>query len=328
MIKSLARAWPRLSAYLTALTLALGVPAGAKKLYKYQDQHGRWHFTDSPPDSSVENVETQQLSINRRARKVSVVRRGPRDQPTYHIINQYRGTVELELSFGERHNVTSHPPLPHRFVVPGGAELRAAVLGPEDHRLGWSYSVRYRAMLGDPDAVHRPERPYRLPFAVGASFPVTQGFRGTFSHTDLASEYAVDIGMPEGTPIHAARAGVVMDVANDFFRGGMNADRYMNRANMIRIQHDDGTMAVYAHLRLESAQVVPGTRVETGQLLARSGNTGFSSGPHLHFAVQRNAGLRLVSVPFQFAGKDGAAITPTAGMILTAHRQRLSPTRP
>jgi murein DD-endopeptidase MepM/ murein hydrolase activator NlpD len=64
-------------------------------------------------------------------------------------------------------------------------------------------------------------------------------------------------------------------------------------SNSIRILHDDGSMAVYAHLQVGRAQVYVGMRVQAGQLIAYSGNTGFSSGPHLHFAVQVNQGMNL-----------------------------------
>ena len=77
-------------------------------------------------------------------------------------------------------------------------------------------------------------------------------------------------------------------------------------------------MAVYAHLALESAAVVEGMNVTTGQLLARSGNTGFSSGPHLHFVVQKNAGRELIAVPFDFAGPAGAPQRPERGLWLQA----------
>ena len=88
---------------------------------------------------------------------------------------------------------------------------------------------------------------------------------------------------------------------------------------MARILHDDGTMAIYAHLHPDSVRVAPGQRVERGAWLANSGNTGFSTGPHLHFAIQRNSGMELISVPFEFAGVNGSGITPVAGMLLTAH---------
>jgi murein DD-endopeptidase MepM/ murein hydrolase activator NlpD len=123
--------------------------------------------------------------------------------------------------------------------------------------------------------------------------------------------------MPVGTPVLAARDGVVMTVDNDFFGAGLDMARYGDRANNIRIVHSDGTMAVYAHLELESAHVQVGDRVRAGQLLALSGDTGYTSGPHLHFCVQVNANMALISVPFQFTGASGSFV-PEKGMMLTA----------
>ena len=75
-------------------------------------------------------------------------------------------------------------------------------------------------------------------------------------------------------------------------------------------------MAVYAHLALETAQVYPGLKVYAGQLIGYSGNTGFSSGPHLHFAVQLNKGMELVSIPFKFKIADDSVSVPIAGSFL------------
>ena len=47
--------------------------------------------------------------------------------------------------------------------------------------------------------------------------------------------------------------------------------------------------------------VSKGQMVETGQVIALSGNTGYTTGPHLHFAVQHNNGVRNVGLPFKFA---------------------------
>ena len=300
-----------------ALSLLLGY-AEAKKLYKYQDANGRWHYTDRRPQN-VDNVEESQLRITQRTRKVSVVRRGVGSAPTFYIINEMRGPIELELSLERADNVSSFPKLPKRFVVPGASEIRAAVLQPIEKHLSWAYAPRYRYMPGDPSARHRPPHPYQPPFTRGRSFLITQAFNGQFSHNHPQSQYAVDIAMPEGSKVRAARAGVVMDMANDFIHGGPDIDKFLSRANMIRIVHDDGTMAVYAHLRLESAQVAPGVRVETGQWIAESGNTGFSTGPHLHFVIQKNTGMNLISIPFEFAAEDGRGIEPKADMILTSY---------
>src|SRR5690606_150933 len=82
-------------------------------------------------------------------------------------------------------------------------------------------------------------------------------------------------------------------------------ERYGGRANYVRILHADGTMALYAHLKPEGVLVRVGQRVRQGQQIALSGNTGFSTAPHLHFVVQANRGMRLESVPFRMYGALG-----------------------
>jgi len=109
---------------------------------------------------------------------------------------------------------------------------------------------------------------------------------------------------------------VVMTVDNDYFGAGLDMAKYAERANNIRIVHADGTMAVYAHLALESARVHVGDRARAGQTIALSGDTGYTSGPHLHFCVQRNADMDLVSIPFRFADAHGGTFTPEAGGVV------------
>ena len=105
----------------------------------------------------------------------------------------------------------------------------------------------------------------------------------------------MDIAMPEGTPIIAARGGMVVKVENGQSGRGSNP-----AGNFVRILHPDGTMGVYLHLMRDSVVVKEGQRVRQGQMLAKSGNTGNSTGPHLHFVVQRNVGLALESIPYRF----------------------------
>ena len=148
------------------------------------------------------------------------------------------------------------------------------------------------------------------PISPDEAYLISHGLRGEKTHNTPDSEYAIDVAMPVGTAIHAVRSGIVMDVEEDFNKGGTDRKKFVDKANHVRVLHDDGTMALYAHLDLASVNVRPGARVRAGQQIARSGNTGFSSGPHLHFAIQQNTGMKLISVPFRFKTPEGPAVEP------------------
>ena len=266
----------------------------AKKLYKYKDEQGRLFFSDHPPKTK-QQVEVRQLKVAAK-RYVWLEQSGDKQKPEYFVINKYQA-------------------LPNRFIVQPGQSDALFQVGGIDEFKSWRYTLEYRYTIGSPLATHDTHAIYSLPFAKGSQYPVSQGFGGEYSHNDKQNQYAVDIVMPVDTPIYAARSGVVMEVDNDYFKSGTKK-AYKSRANSIRILHDDGSMAIYAHLALEKAQVYSGLKVSAGQLIGYSGNTGFSSGPHLHFAVQVNKGMELVSVPFEFMDTDGLAKEPAAGSLL------------
>jgi murein DD-endopeptidase MepM/ murein hydrolase activator NlpD len=164
-------------------------------------------------------------------------------------------------------------------------------------------------MIGEPLPGIPPKVDYYPPFPLGLQYMISQGFDNDRTHNKPPNQYAVDIVMPIGTPVLAARAGKVIDMEDDFHGAGQQ-DRYLARSNQIRILHSDGTMAVYAHLQPNSLKVRKGAMVGTGQWIANSGNTGFSSGPHLHFVIQLNAGMALESMPFRFYAPNGNTVTP------------------
>jgi len=201
---------------------------------------------------------------------------------------------------------------PVTAVVPAHTSLilgRAYPDGQSDARFSARYFYSYH--FGPLDAVHDSDAAYRLPFEDGRGFEVSQAHGGQLSsHDNSASRHAVDFAMPAGTPVVAARAGVVIDVTLHYTEGG-NDPGYLYKANSVAILHEDGTVAEYAHLSPGPAVVTPGERVDAGDLVGYSGNTGYSSDAHLHFSVTRTivSGGQVMreAVPVQFYSEDPAA---------------------
>ncbi len=209
-------------------------------------------------------------------------------------------------------NMVADTALPRTITVPAGKTVEAVTLTPTSPTADWSFRYTNHYTVGRCDAKHDDSYLYWLPYAAGTTFKVTQGYRGTFSHTG-PDEFAIDWKMPEGTPVLAAREGVVVLVKDDSEQGGAHR-KYEDTANMVTVQHSDGTMAHYCHLAPHSAKVQVGTKVRAGDPLAASGNTGFTSGPHLHFAVfQARDGHGRKTLPVKFRTASGTSVTLVSG---------------
>lgn len=276
----------------------------AAELYRYRDDKGQWVFTDRKP--RAQEAEKQTLLITEPRTKVTVVNRGTAERPILYAVNALAGPVEVWLEFHRFENTRFSHSEPFQWIVDGPTEQFLLQIEQRDREQPWHYKMQPHYVLGLPVAPDELDKtPLGLPFR-GGPFVLSQGFFGEASHsTRVDSHHAVDIAMPEGTPIVAVRSGIVMERENNFTRSGWEAE-YANEANFVRVLHADGSMALYGHLAPRSVVVAVGETVGQGQLLARSGNTGFSSGPHLHFVMQINEGRRLVSVPFSFDGVPGA----------------------
>jgi murein DD-endopeptidase MepM/ murein hydrolase activator NlpD len=168
---------------------------------------------------------------------------------------------------------------------------------------GFSYSITTN--MGNPNSIIDTNFVYMLPYEVGTKHFVMQGYNGRFSHR---KQFALDFKMKVGTPIHAARGGIVIELKEDSDKRGRKPE-FAQYANFVNILHNDGSIAIYFHLQKDGALVNVGDTVKIGQKIALSGNTGWSTGPHLHFAVKKpTKNGALVTIPTLFAGKKNKKI--------------------
>lgn len=219
--------------------------------------------------------------------------------------------ITYTLEFPEMHNLTSNEPLPETRTLMPGEQVDAVRLDVVNASQPGEWQYLYNWTSGPSHAVPDTSYAYRLPYASGTAYTVIQSFNGTFSHSG-DDRYCVDWAMPEGTAIFAARGGRVMNVRSD--QDGAGGRDYFDKANYVRILHSDGSVGVYLHLRKGGVAVSEGDVVEEGSLIGYSGNTGFSSQPHLHFGVYVVVdGKRQVSIPIQFRSSSETGLTLTRG---------------
>jgi murein DD-endopeptidase MepM/ murein hydrolase activator NlpD len=312
-------AYRPVAALLCALAIAvLAPPAAAQKLFKYKDANGVWVFTDRQPEGD-QLYDTAQVERSFDKPEVKLLERSTNESVTLFAQNTYYAPIQLAYRIVMPHNVEANTPLRGMQMLPPRGDATLLSVGAADPSMPVSFDYEYQFLPGDPQAQHRPDRPYRFPFGKSSAFLVTQAYPDTVTHIDPSSQYAIDFAMPIGTHIDAGRGGVVIEIASDFYEAGVDAAKDGPRANVVRVLHDDGTMSLYGHLNWNSIRVVPGQRIERGEYIADSGNTGFSTGPHLHFVVQRNRGGAIISLPIEFETASGAGIGVRSNERYTAY---------
>ncbi|HZP43581.1 MAG TPA: LysM peptidoglycan-binding domain-containing M23 family metallopeptidase, partial [Candidatus Binatia bacterium] len=191
----------------------------------------------------------------------------------------------------------------------GPAGLRHRVeRGETLYRIGKAYGVSYQELarvnhLANPDRIEvgqeiviphasrelpvqmitpdaaRADRPALPELPSGPApfvWPVAGGVLSSdFGPRGETHHDGIDISTPEGTPVHAARAGRVL-----------YADRLRGYGNLVIVEHGDGYATVYAHNRENKAHV--GDDVRQGDVIASVGRTGTTSGPNLHFEIRKD----------------------------------------
>ncbi len=129
---------------------------------------------------------------------------------------------------------------------------------------------------------------YQLPFSASKKYLMVQGYHTAYSHKHLIAN---DFKMDESENICAARAGIVLSTYDQSNIGGLKDKE--NHWNYVVIMHIDSSTAIYGHLKKNSSLVKIGDTIKKGQLIALSGNTGYSAFPHLHFAVYDKNGNQI-----------------------------------
>lgn len=227
-------------------------------------------------------------------------------------LNPY--TVTMSVDVTNLKNLISDIKLPIFVEIRGESKKNILHLSRITASNEVSYQDSYGWSIGSAYAKHQDDYVYRLPFKGNMNVAVTQGYNGALSHKGL-SAYAVDFGVPVGTPIYAAREGKVVEAEVSSSIGGPSPEYrvYMNR---VRIEHSDGTFGNYCHLKYNGSAVQTGQMVKKGDLIGYSGATGYCTAPHLHFSVSKVDPIsmrRPMNLPIKMQTLQGIVTLPRKG---------------
>jgi murein DD-endopeptidase MepM/ murein hydrolase activator NlpD len=139
---------------------------------------------------------------------------------------------------------------------------------------------------------------YWLPYESGKRYLLVQASNSKMSHRD---ELSADFKMKTGESICAAREGIIIDFRSNSDKGGLQEENLAD-GNFVKVQHADGSIAKYWHLQKNGVEVKVGDKVQKGQVIGKSGNTGYTAFPHLHFQVIDKSGKQILT---RFQTKKG-----------------------
>jgi murein DD-endopeptidase MepM/ murein hydrolase activator NlpD len=285
---------------------------------------GFWARSTAGSEILPSNVAASGSFWNAQSRKKMVQLTERRDGNVIHFLAENLESADVTVTFElGLVNLRGSTCFPFTTTLAPHQTVEAFSLSPIEPAREWHFSLTNAYTLGSNRAVHDDSYVYSLPYAAGQAFRVSQADDGAFSHSG-PERHAIDWKMPEGTLVLAARDGVVVGTKDDSNAGG--PDRSFEKcANYILIEHCDGTIANYAHLLKHGVKVSVGQRVTAGSVIGLSGNTGFSSSPHLHLSVFKTRdGRERESIPIRFRTESEPASTLVSGKVYTPPRTLLT----
>ena len=243
---------------------------------------------------------------NQSKKKVSIFTKRINNQIEVAFVNHNIYPITLRVKAKYKNLKPLQKPL-NEFVIAANKTLHYATLKVLDGGSFYSYSWSWT--MGSKEAKHDDSYIYSLPYEKGTSHMVSQGYNGSKTHKG-SSAYSIDFVMPVGTKVYASREGLVVKTKSNSDVGGYER-KYASSGNYVRVMHSDGTFGIYYHLRYKGVLVHVGDKIKKGELLGYSGNTGYTSGPHLHFSVFRatSASTR-VTIPTKILTSEGLLNAP------------------
>jgi murein DD-endopeptidase MepM/ murein hydrolase activator NlpD len=198
-----------------------------------------------------------------------------------YVTNTFPCPITLKITFSNVKNLCGTKE--RTFLVSANTKKKMLFTVKQcDPKKSYSYNYNFKYYYGDLSlSKYDKDFQYTLPYKKGESYEIMQGYFGNFSHQE---EHALDFDMPEGTNVCAIRDGVVILLKEDSNVGGADK-KFYDDGNYVLVYHNDGTMANYVHFRQNGVVVKLGDNIKQGDVIGYSGNTGFSSAPHLHLDV-------------------------------------------
>jgi len=237
----------------------------------------------------AEALKLRKLLVSKQKGGVIVYAQESNGDIDFVIENLFEMHVSVSLNIKEIQGYSAKENLPYKLVLKPKEKRQLVGLKniSKKKEVGY-FSSHISWVKGAVGSVHNEEFIYALPFR--KEHKVSQGFNGNTSHKGTA-KYAVDFAMDIGTEVYAARTGKVVEIVQNHDKHGMSTK-----------------MSAFANYPSEQLN-----------LIALSGNTGRTSGPHLHFVVTKaqeyKDGYRSMSVPIRFNCSEGIIDNPIKGHI-------------